>query len=84
MKYSANRDDKEAYQNYITLLTKCKYGQKVCVYLDNNRINEVVLADDVEGWVVIPKKGANNQLMVDGCGNLTTETIYGKVEVKIG
>jgi len=84
MKYSANRDDKEAYQNYITLLTKCKCGQKVCVYLDNKRINEVILADDVEGWVGIPKKDANNQLMVDDCGNLITETLYGKVEVKIG
>ena len=42
----------------------------MCVYLDNKRINEVILADDVEGWVVIPKKDANNQLMVDDCGNL--------------
>lgn len=33
---------------------------------------------------VIPKKDANNQLMVDDCGNLITETLYGKVEVKIG
>jgi len=54
------------------------------VYLDNKHINEVILADDVEGWVVIPKKDANNQLMVDDCGNLITETLYGKVEVKIG
>ena len=56
----------------------------MCVYLDNKRINEVILAGDVEGWVVIPKKDANNQLMVDDCGNLITETLYGKVEVKIG
>lgn len=84
MKYCVdNETDSLAYWNYVALLTKLKFGQKLKVYFNEDAMPEVLECDDEEGYLVIPERDDQGQIVVTDSGNLQTLKLYGKVEVRI-
>lgn len=73
----------KAYQNYIQLCIRCIKGKKVHVYVDGETFKDVILADEDQGYVVIPKKNNSGSLLIGDDGNIMTEIVHGRVEVRV-